>query len=239
VVGSFVTEQWLQGSSSGSRTVTRVVAHSTSSLTGKALDVGSILAKVEPAVVSVSTTITEQRGPFTQTGTGAGTGIVLSSSGEILTNAHVIEDAPSISFTFVGSTQAYDTDLVAANTSADVALLEVRTPPSLTVAPLGKSAALQVGDEVIAIGNALALDGGLTVTKGIVSALDRSIDTDAGSSLSGLIQTDAAISSGNSGGPLVNAAGQVVGMNTAIATSRAGTRRRTSASPSRSTPSAQ
>ena len=75
-----------------------------------------------------------------------------------------------------------------------------------------------MGDDVVAIGNALALEGGPTVTRGIVSALNRTIEDESGS-LSGLIQTDAAISSGNSGGPLVNAAGQVVGLNTAVATS--------------------
>jgi len=77
---------------------------------------------------------------------------------------------------------------------------------------------MAVGDDVVAIGNALALDGGMTVTRGIISAVDRSIETDTGS-LAGLLQTDAAISSGNSGGALVNAAGQVIGINTAAATS--------------------
>jgi putative serine protease PepD len=91
----------------------------------------------------------------------------------------------------------------------------------LATAQLADDDTTAVGDQVVAIGNALALEGGLTVTQGIVSALDRSIETSSGT-LDGLIQTDAAISSGNSGGPLVNAAGQVVGINTAVASSSSG-----------------
>ena len=88
----------------------------------------------------------------------------------------------------------------------------------LTPASIGDSDSVAVGDDVVAIGNALDLEGGVTVTRGIISALDRSIDVENGQ-LSGLIQTDAAISSGNSGGPLVNAAGEIIGMNSAGAAS--------------------
>ncbi len=87
----------------------------------------------------------------------------------------------------------------------------------LPAVELGDSDAAQVGDEVVAIGNALALEGGLSVTRGIISGTDRTVDTDAGSSLVGMLQTDAAINPGNSGGPLLNAQGQVIGINTAIA----------------------
>jgi S1-C subfamily serine protease len=111
---------------------------------------------------------------------------------------------------------AREATLVGADTSADIAVVQV-DPTGLVAADLATSTAA-VGDDVVAIGNALALEGGLTVTEGIVSALDRSIDTSSGT-LHGLLQTDAAISSGNSGGPLVNAQGQVIGMNTAVATS--------------------
>jgi putative serine protease PepD len=97
-------------------------------------------------------------------------------------------------------------------------VLHVEDADGLVPASLGDPASVAVGDQVVAIGNALALEGGLSVTQGIVSALDRSIETEDGT-LDGLIQTDAAISSGNSGGPLVDATGQVIGMNTAVAQS--------------------
>ena len=95
--------------------------------------------------------------------------------------------------------------MIASDTSKDLALLKVNDTSNLVAAPLGHSGDTAVGDQVVAIGNALALSGGPTVTEGIVSALNRTIETDTGT-LSGLIQTDAAISSGNSGGPLANAA---------------------------------
>ena len=161
----------------------------------------------------------QRQGPFTQQGTGAGTGIVVDSDGTILTNAHVIADATSITVTVAGETKARTREGHRAPTPRrDLALLKVGDTSGLVAAPLGQSSDVAVGDQVVAIGNALALEGGPTVTEGIVSALGRSIDTDSGT-LNGLIQTDAAISSGNSGGPLVNAAGQVIGMNTAVATS--------------------
>jgi putative serine protease PepD len=188
-------------------------------LAGGSLDVSQVLAKVEPSVVSVETEIAS-RTPFGSSGTatGAGTGIVLDTSGLILTNAHVIEGASSITVTVPGSSTPRAATLVASDTGADLALLRVSDTSGLVAAPLGSSSDLQVGDDVVAIGNALALEGGLTVTEGIVSATGRTLDTGT-SQLSDLIQTDAAISSGNSGGPLVNAAGEVVGINTAVATS--------------------
>jgi S1-C subfamily serine protease len=187
-------------------------------LSGETLDVAGVLAKVEPAIVSITTTITSRRGPYVSQGQGAGTGIVLTAEGQVLTNAHVIDGATSISVTLPGESTSRPADLVASDTTADLALVQIRGASGLAVAPLGSSADLRVGDEVVAIGNALALDGGPTVTRGIVSALGRSIQTDTGT-LSGLIQTDAAISSGNSGGPLVNAEGQVIGINAAVAAS--------------------
>jgi putative serine protease PepD len=158
------------------------------------------------------------RSPFgSQTGTGAGTGIVLED-GYILTNAHVVSGAEDIEITVPGDDTPRAAELVASDESSDVALLLVEETTGLVPADLGDADELQVGDDVVAIGNALALEGGMTVTQGIVSALDRTIETDTGD-LTGLIHTDAAISSGNSGGPLVNAQGEVVGMNTAVAQS--------------------
>ena len=182
-------------------------------------DLASLIKKVEPSVVTIKTNI-EVQGGFgrTMTGEAAGTGIVLTADGEILTNAHVVADATSITVTLNGETTARKATLIGKDTANDVALLKVEGVSNLTPAKLADSDTVAVGDDAIAIGNALNLDGGVTVTRGIISALGRSIDVENGH-LSDLIQTDAAISSGNSGGPLVNAAGEVVGMNTAGAAS--------------------
>jgi putative serine protease PepD len=185
---------------------------------GTGLTVGQIVAKVKPSVVVISTTITVRQGPFTQSGTAAGTGIILTGDGLVLTNAHVVADATSITVTLPDETITHTATVVGSDAADDVALIQIQGVSGLTPASIGESSSVAVGDDVVAIGNALDLAGGVTVTKGIVSALDRSIDVE-NRTLSGLIQTDAAISSGNSGGPLVNASGQVIGMNSAGAAS--------------------
>jgi S1-C subfamily serine protease len=179
-----------------------------------AIDVADVVAAAEPSVVSIETTVQVRQGPYLSEGQGAGTGVVIDDLGYIITNAHVVADATSITVTADGV--AREAALVGAYTAGDIAVLQV-DPEGLVPAELATSTAA-VGDDVVAIGNALALEGGLTVTEGIVSALDRSIATGSGT-LEGLIQTDAAISSGNSGGALVNASGQVIGINTAVARS--------------------
>jgi putative serine protease PepD len=189
-----------------------------SSVIAKPSDVQGILAKVAPAVAYVRTQDFSP-GTFFPSG-GAGTGIVLTPDGELLTNAHVVSGATSIKVTIGSDTQSHDASVIGVDTTHDLALVKIAGVSNLPTAELGKSSDLKVGDSVIAIGNALNLQGGMTVTEGIVSALNRSIDAGGGSgsrseSLSGLIQTDAAINPGNSGGPLVNSAGQVVGINTA------------------------
>jgi putative serine protease PepD len=160
--------------------------------------------------------------PFSRGGTAAGTGVILTSAGEILTNAHVVDGASSVRVTLAGESQSRAAEVVGADSGNDLALLRIPGASGLPVAQLGRSGSVAVGDDVVAIGNALALRGGPTVTRGIVSALGRSLEEEGGT-LSGLIQTDASISSGNSGGPLVNAAGQVIGINTAVASSGGGT----------------
>jgi putative serine protease PepD len=170
--------------------------------------------------------VTQRQGRFVAQGTGAGTGIVLSADGDVLTNAHVVEGASVIAVTVNGSTTSHAATVVASDTANDLALLKVADVTDLQPADIGSSSSMAVGDDVVAIGNALDLEGGLSVTRGIVSALHRSIDagTRSGSeSLTSLIQTDAAISSGNSGGPLVDAAGTVIGINTAAASSSGAT----------------
>ena len=171
--------------------------------TGPNLDIQGVLAKVQPAVVTI--------GSAGRGGSGAGTGMILTPDGEVLTNAHVISGALQIDVTLDGESESRRADLVGADPVADLALIKIRDASGLPTVQLGSSTDLQVGDDVIAIGNALALPGGPTVTEGIVSAKDRSIEQ-----LDGLIQTDAAINPGNSGGPLVNAAGEVIGINTAV-----------------------
>jgi S1-C subfamily serine protease len=174
-----------------------------------AVDVGAVLSAVEPSVVSIET-----RSSLAQGQAGAGSGIVLTADGLVLTNAHVIAGLNEIQVGLFGGERA-PARLVGSFPEADIALIQVDGRTDLVPAVLGSSAALQVGEEVIAIGNALNLGGRPTVTRGIVSALDRSLSAE-GITLSNLIQTDAAINPGNSGGPLVNAAGEVVGVNTAI-----------------------
>jgi S1-C subfamily serine protease len=175
---------------------------------GDSLDIQQILDIAQPTVVSINTATSEGEQ------TGAGSGFVYDATeGFILTNAHVIEGAQEISVTFFDGT-ATGAELVGAFIDDDVAMLRVSGVEDLVAADLGSSDALRVGEEVVAIGNALGLGGKPTVTTGIVSAVNRTI-SDGTSTLSNLIQTDAAINPGNSGGPLFNSRGQVVGINTA------------------------
>lgn len=187
---------------------------------GEGLDVGAVLARLEVSVVSVDTTVRARRGPFVTEGEGAGTGVVVGDDGHILTNAHVVAGATAVTVTGADG-RSRPASVVASDPAADVAVLRVSDPAGLAPAELAEPGSAEVGDPVLAIGNALALEGDLTVTGGIVSALDRSIPSAAGT-LGDLIQTDAAISSGNSGGPLVDAAGRVIGINTAVAASGGG-----------------
>jgi len=171
--------------------------------------IAELLAAAEPAVVA----ITVGDGPGTGAG-GAGTGFVITADGFIVTNNHVVEGQSQIEVAFVdGSTLS--ADLVGRDPSVDLAVLKV-DGSDLAFIELGDSDAVQVGDEVIAIGNALALEGGLSVTRGIISGTNRTLETDAGTTLVGMLQTDAAINFGNSGGPLIDADGLVIGVNTAI-----------------------
>ena len=185
-------------------------------------DIRSILDRVEPAVVSISARGFSQ-GFFEVVPTsGAGTGMILTPDGDVLTNAHVVAGASRIQVKLSTSDRTFNANLVGSDDAADLALLRLEGASDLPTVTLGRSADLQVGDQVVAIGNALALPGGPTVTTGIVSALDRAIQVDPRQRLEHLIQTDAAINPGNSGGPLVNVAGEVVGVNTAVAGSGPG-----------------
>ncbi len=190
-------------------------------------DIQSILASVLPAVVSIDTSSFRGIGDLGAYVQGAGTGMIIKPSGVILTNNHVIEGAQTVTVTLYGQVKQYPAKIIGTDAQKDIALVQVEgAGDSLPTVRFGNSDRAQQGDGVLAIGNALALAGGPTVTEGIVSALNRSLTakTDAGTTenLTGLVQTDAPINPGNSGGPLVDSSGQVVAMNTAVATSSQG-----------------
>ena len=179
--------------------------------------VSEVVAKVKPSVVSIAVqTLIEQCDFFfgcrTVRQDSAGTGVIFDTEGLIVTNHHVVEGASKITVILVDE-RTFEAELVGRDPSSDLAVIKI-PPDDYVAVEFAEPDKLRVGDWVIAIGNALALEGGPTVTLGIVGALDRAIDTE-GSRLFDMIQTDAAINPGNSGGPLVNLEGQVVGINTA------------------------
>jgi S1-C subfamily serine protease len=195
--------------------------------TGGALSVPAIVAKVEPGIVDINTyldTSSLGSGSFGAPGPsaqplGAGTGMVLTSSGEILTNNHVIEGATNIEVTIAGRAGHFYARVVGVDPTDDVALIQLQNPSNLSTVTLADSSSVRIGDRVVAIGNALGQGGTPTVTQGSVTALGRTITVGGGPGgpehLHGLIQTDAPISPGDSGGALVNSSGQVVGIITA------------------------
>jgi len=146
--------------------------------------------------------------------TGVGSGIIIDKVGNILTNNHVVEGADLVTVT-LNDGRSYPATLVGSDNITDLAVIKI-SAAKLTPAKFGRSAELQVGEDVIAVGHALGLKGGPTVSKGVVSALERTIQTDAQKAMVDLIQTDASINPGNSGGPLANSKGEVIGINTAI-----------------------
>jgi serine protease Do len=148
---------------------------------------------------------------------GVGTGVIIDRKGYILTNNHVVENAKNIKVILFNG-KAYDAKTANRDPYSDLAVVQI-SADGLEPADLGNSRDLLVGEGVVAVGNALALEGGPTVTAGIVSYIGRSIDIGSDEVLHDLIQTDAAINPGNSGGPLLNLAGQVIGVNTATAAS--------------------
>ena len=169
---------------------------------------------------------TESLNPFGEVepesgGTATGSGFVIDGEGHILTNNHVVEGASKVTVKLGDSEKTYDAEVVGTDPGTDIALLKVDAPAD-EVHPLtlGNSSEAEVGDPVVAIGNPFGLDR--TVTSGIVSALQRQIQAPNGFSISHVIQTDAAINPGNSGGPLINAEGEVIGINAQIATGGGG-----------------
>jgi S1-C subfamily serine protease len=174
------------------------------------LNIPQLVEQVGPSVVSIELGRAGEDQVFD---VGAGSGVIIDDAGLVLTNAHVVEGADTISVRLADGREVR-ADLVGASTSNDVALVRLREAGGLQPAVLGSSAALRVGDQVVAIGNALGLGDTPSVTTGIVSATGRTL-SDGDVTLGNLIQTDAAINRGNSGGPLLNSLGEVVGINTA------------------------
>jgi 2-alkenal reductase len=176
----------------------------------------SVVSKVWPAVVTVVNLGSPQRDFFgnLRQPQSLGSGVVLAPDGYVITNQHVIEGNASLSI-ITASGEKYEAELVGADDLIDLAVLRVLGNPGLSMVELGDSSALVPGQRVIAIGSALG-EFKNTVTAGVVSGLERSIDMGEGFRMEGLIQTDAAINHGNSGGPLVSLQGQVIGINTLI-----------------------
>ena len=178
-------------------------------------NIADTVERVRPAVVSiVARTVSRDRFGRQSTGFGSGTGVIFDESGLVLTNNHVIEGGVEITVTLDDGTQV-EAETIGADLLSDLAVLRLPGDgyPSL---PLRENGSLRAGDWVIAIGNALALPGGPTVTVGVVSALGRSIESTPGVTLYDLIQTDTSINPGNSGGPLIDLGGNLVGINTAV-----------------------
>ena len=183
----------------------------------------SVVEKIRPATVQVTT---QANVPFGQSGRplavpqGTGTGFIFDDEGHILTNAHVVEGGTAHLVTLANG-EARQARLIGRDPRTDIAVLKV-SGSSLPTAALGDASKVKVGDWTVAIGHALGLQGGPTVTAGVVGAVGRHVQepagaTGGGSYLFDLLQTDAAINPGNSGGPLVNLNGEVIGMNTMVA----------------------
>ena len=180
--------------------------------------ISEVMEAVRPAVVFITTrqlALDFSQQP-TQQG-GAGSGVLFDARGYIITNNHVVENADTIQVALPDGRTFDRVKLIGRDPPTDLAVLKIEGR-DLPAVPLGDSDTLRVGDWVIAIGNSLALEGGPTVTAGVVGAVGRSIRVGRGGALDDMIQTDAAINPGNSGGPLINLSGEVVGINTAIDT---------------------
>ncbi|HZC70931.1 MAG TPA: trypsin-like peptidase domain-containing protein [Jatrophihabitans sp.] len=186
---------------------------------GRSTSVSLATPEQEKGVVTIVSVLKYQNAE------SAGTGMILTSNGEILTNNHVIDGATSVTVTVASTDRSYRADVVGTDPTDDVAVLQLRHASGLTTANLGDSSNVQVGDAIVGVGNAGGT-GTLRASRGIVSALDRSITAtdESGQNaekLSGLIQVKAAIVSGDSGGPLYDASGDIVGIDTAASSHQA------------------
>jgi len=199
---------------------------STTATVIEAVDLTDVVARARESVVTITANGISTQGfsPFGQATQGIGSGVILTASGHILTNRHVVEDSTSLSVELADG-RTFDATIVREASDTDLALIKVDAT-GLPAASIGGSAALEVGQTALAIGSPLGTYTE-TVTRGIVSGLGREVTvtdqlTRRRTTLTDLIQTDAAINAGNSGGPLLDAAGNVIGINTAVSTSAEG-----------------
>ena len=176
--------------------------------------IANLVDKVNPAVASISVESVSRGLFFDFTDQGAGSGIVLNAEGHVVTNWHVIQDVRGIRVNLPNG-KTYDATIIGGDIVTDLAVIKIEPDEPLIPAEFGNSVGVKVGDWVVAVGNALALKGGPTVTMGIISAKGRTVRTGRGD-LYDMFQTDAAINDGNSGGPLVNLEGEVIGISTAM-----------------------
>lgn len=215
------------GASGAVQTGTTSAAAPTAAALPNGMNVVQVAETAKPTVVNITTKVVAlgQLRRQVEVPAGTGTGVFIDSRGFILTNSHVIRSgsaAPADKITVtLWDDRSFDARVIDDDPLNDLAILKIEAT-GLRAARVGDSDRLQVGEPVVAIGHALALPGGPTVSTGVVSALGRSIDAPNGVTLPNLIQTDAAINPGNSGGPLLNARGEVIGINTAGATDARG-----------------
>ena len=194
--------------SSTSTTSNAAVTTSSASSSGSSIEAQqeAAIAKIEPAVVELVVT--------TAQGEQIGSGVIIDSKGDIVTNYHIVNGENSITAVLYNGSKE-QAQLVGTNTSDDLAVVRIQPFANMTVAQIGDSSKLVVGQEVLAIGNPLGITE--TATEGIVSALNRSVTESTGTTISSAIQTDAAVNPGNSGGALINLQGQLIGIPTLTA----------------------
>jgi S1-C subfamily serine protease len=180
------------------------------------IDAQAVANKVSSAIVDINTIVASASG---RGSAAAGTGMILTSDGEVLTNNHVVEQSTSIKVTIAGRSGSFNASVIGVDPSADVALIKIQGVSGLPTVQLADSSTLSVGQQVVAMGNAGGQGGAPSVTQGAITALDQTItasnDNGRSEQLNGLIESDATIAPGDSGGALVNSAGQVIGMITA------------------------
>lgn len=212
---------WTNPPSSGTVTSAPTIQASSK---GSSIDAAKIYKADVPGVVQVESEISGDSqglfGPAPSQGTALGSGFVVDGKGRILTNYHVVDGASNIAVTLYNE-KNYQAQLVGSDPSSDLAVLKIDAPANaLTPLPVGDSSKLNVGQPVVAIGNPLGYSD--TETQGIVSAIGRDIQAPNGFTITGAVQTDAPLTNGNSGGPLIDASGQVVGINSQVAQSQNG-----------------
>src|SRR6266702_576494 len=208
-VGLFAGLEYAGSSTSSTATTTKsVVTTPTTASSGSTIEAlqEAAIAKIEPAVVELDVTTTQ--------GEQIGSGVIIDTKGDIVTNYHIVNGEESITAVLYNGSKV-QAQLVGTNTADDLAVVRIQPFANMTVTQIGDSSRLVVGQEVLAIGNPLGITE--TATKGIVSALNRSVTESNGTTISNAIQTDAAVNPGNSGGALINLQGQLIGIPTLTA----------------------